>query len=131
MLKFKYSTTGNQNSLRFIRWQVHGMFPLCFNSSLNFCRYLHSFNFIGSLFHKTLRLKSNESIPYFWVFSFGIKRKIPLLSEYRIFFSLCVFPITFRSSLFSDLYISMSRNSNDFDESSVYYPVKSLTYVAM
>ena len=74
MLKFKNSATGNQNSLCF-----NGKFPLCFNSSLNSCRDLNSFNFIGRLFHETLPLKFNEFIPYFWVFAFGIKREISCL----------------------------------------------------
>ena len=45
--------------------QVHGKFLLCFNSSLNSCKKLHYFNFIGRLFHKTLPFKFNEFIPYF------------------------------------------------------------------
>ena len=55
--KFKNSTSGNQKSLC-------TNFPLCFNSSLNSCRDLHSFNFIGRLFNKTLPLKFNEFSPY-------------------------------------------------------------------
>ena len=57
MLKFKNSTTFNQNSLSLHAEQVHGKFPLCFKSSLNSCRDLHSFNFIGRLLHETLPLK--------------------------------------------------------------------------
>ena len=45
--------------------QVHGRFPLCFNSRLNSCRYLHSLNFIGRLFHKALPLKFNEFVLWF------------------------------------------------------------------
>ena len=36
--------------------QVHGKFALCFSSSLNSSRDLHSFNFNGRWFHKTLPL---------------------------------------------------------------------------
>ena len=71
---------------------MHGKFSHCFNSSLlkqNSCRNLHFFNFIDRLFHKTLSLKVNEFLPYFWVLKFGIEREIPLLIEYGIFFSLC------------------------------------------
>ena len=65
MLKFKNSTTGNHTPYTLYAEQGHSKFLLCFNSSLNSCRDLHSFNFIGRLFHKTLPLKFNEFIPYF------------------------------------------------------------------
>ena len=65
MLKCKNSSTGNKTPYALHAEQVHGKFPLYINSSLNFCRDLHSFNFIGSLFHKTLPLKFNKFIPYF------------------------------------------------------------------
>ena len=84
MLKIKNSTTGNQNSLCFTRWASARKVSLCFNSGLNSCRNLHFLNFIGRLFHKTLPLKVNEFISYFWVFTLRIEREIPLLSKYRI-----------------------------------------------
>ena len=45
--------------------QLCGKFPLCSNSSSNLSGDLHSFIFIGRLFHKTLPMKLNEFIPYF------------------------------------------------------------------
>ena len=50
-----------------------------------------------------------------------MKREIPLLNEYGIFFSLYVFHMKLGLSLFLDLYISMARNCNCPYESSVYY----------
>ena len=73
--------------------QMHVKFPHCFNSSLlkqSSCRNLHFLNFVDRLFHKTLSLKVNEFIPYFWVFKFGMEWEISLLYEYGIFFSLYV-----------------------------------------
>ena len=91
--------------------QVHDKFPLCFNSNLNSCRDLHSCNFIGRLFHKRLALKFTEFVSYFWVFAFGIKKEIPLLCEFGIFFSLYVFHIKVGLSSFLGWYISMTRIS--------------------
>ena len=91
--------------------QVHDKFPLCFNSNLNSCRDLHSCNFIGRLFQKTLALKFTEFVSYFWVFAFGIKKEIPLLCEFGIFFSLYVFHIKVGLSSFLGWYISVTRIS--------------------
>ena len=106
MLKFKNSTTGHQNYLCALHAEeVHGKFWLCFNSSLlkkSSCRCLHFLNFIGRLFHKTLPLKVNEFIPYFWVFTFRVERKISLLSKYRISHEI------YELNVFLDLYISMT-----------------------
>ena len=55
------------------------------------------------MFHKTLAVKFNEFIPYFWVFMFGIEREIPLLRKYRIFFSLYVFHIKLGLSLYNNM----------------------------
>ena len=46
---------------------------------------------IDRLFHKTLPLKFNEFIPYFWLLAFGIKRETPLLSKDGLFFLLMCF----------------------------------------
>ena len=86
---------------------MHGKFSLCFNSSLlkqSSCRNLHFLNFIGRLFHKTLPLKVNEFIPYFWVFTFRIESKIPLLSKYKIAHE------TYGLSVILDLHVSMAKN---------------------
>ena len=67
--------------------QVHAKLLLCFNSSLlkqSSRRNSHFLNFIGRLFHKTLPLKVNEFISYFWVFRLRIEWEIPLLSKCRI-----------------------------------------------
>ena len=113
MLKFKNNTIGNENSLCLNAEQVHGKIPICFNSSLNSCRDLHFLNFIGRLFQKTLPLKFNKFIPYFFVFAFGIKR-IHLLSEYWIFFSLYVFDMKLGLSSFLNLYVLMAWNCKCF-----------------
>ena len=65
MLKLKITLLATKTPYALHAEQVHGKFPLCFYISLNSCRDLHSFNFIASLFHKTLPLKFNEFIPYF------------------------------------------------------------------
>ena len=90
--------------------KLHGKFSHCFNRNLISWGYLHSLNFIGWLFRKILSLKFNDFITYFWVFTFGVKREIPLLSEYGMFFTLYIFHMKLGLSLFSDLYISMARN---------------------
>ena len=89
---------------------MHDKFSLCFNSSLNYCRNLNFLNYIGRMFHKSLPLKFDEFIPYFWVFTFRIEREVPLLREYGIFFYLHVFHLNLGQSLYLDLYISMARN---------------------
>ena len=89
---------------------MYGKFSLCSAKSLNVCRNFNFLNFIGKLCHKSLLLKFDEFIPYFWVFTFGIERKVLLLREYRIFFSLYVFHVKLGSRLFLDLYILMARS---------------------
>ena len=48
--------------------------------------------------------------------------EISFLSECRVSFSLYVFCMKVRLSLILDLYISVARTANAFDESSVYFP---------
>ena len=119
MLKFKNSTTSNQNSLCFTHWAMHGNFSLCFNSSLNHCRNLKFLNFICKLFHKTFRLKFDDFIPNFWALTFGIEREIPLHREYGIFFSWYVFHINLGLSFFKICIFQWLGTANAFDESLV------------
>ena len=132
MLKFKNSTTSNQNSLCFTRCAGTRKFLFCSNSGLNFCRNLNFLNFIGMLFQKTRPLKFNEFIPYFWVFTFRIVREVPLLHEYGIFPPLYVFHMKLWLSLFLDLHISMSKNFKCFWwVFSLLSKARSSSYVAM
>ena len=87
MLNLKIALQATETTYALHTEQVHGKFSLYFNRSLSkqsSGRNLHFLNFIGRLFHKTLSLNVNEFIPYFWVFTFRIERKIPLLSKYKI-----------------------------------------------
>ena len=80
MIKFKNSTTSNENSLCSTRRASVTLSPRnlvkpvtlspgklspCFHSNLDYCRNLNFSDFIGGLFHKTLSLKFDEFIPYF------------------------------------------------------------------
>ena len=63
MLKLKIELQASKTPLLYTLSKCT-VFPLCFKSSLNSCRELHSFNFIGRFLHKILPLKFNEFIPY-------------------------------------------------------------------
>ena len=65
MLKFKNSTSGNKIPYVLHAEQVHDKFLLCFNSSLIPVESYSFFNFIGSLFHKTLLSMKFNEFPYF------------------------------------------------------------------
>ena len=122
MLKFKNSSTGNQNSLRFTHWTIHGSFSFCFDSSLNHCANLKLLNFICRLFHKTFRLKFDDFIPNICAFTFGIEREIPLHREYEIFFSWYVFHINLGLSFFFLICVfQWLGTAKAFDESLVCY----------
>ena len=76
---------------------------------------------MGRLFHKTLPLKVNEFIPYFWVFKFGIEREYPTSVNMEYFSSYIFFTwnLWFKF-IFRILY---------FNGSELYMPLISLQFI--